>query len=163
MIDVRRAQEQEFGAIGELTARAYLAEGAVRPDDPYLDVLRDAAARAVGAELWVAVDDRGTLLGTVTTCPCGSPFRELAGDEEGEFRTLAVDPAARGRGVGRLLAEHCLARAAAEGFPSVVISTAEWMTTAHRLYARLGFTRAPQRDWWPRPDLRLLALVRSVP
>jgi hypothetical protein len=30
-----------------------------------------------------------------------------------------------------------------------VLSSARDMTTAHRLYERLGFTRAPARDWSP--------------
>ncbi len=163
MIELRPAEPGEFGAVGELTARAYLADGAITPDDPYLELLRDAAARARGAELWVAVDADGTLLGTVTRCPPGSPYRELGGEGEGEFRALAVAPEGRGRGVGARLVELCLERAVADGASSMVISTARWMTAAHRLYRRLGFTPAPERDWWPRADVHLMAFVRPLP
>jgi len=162
VIELRPALPGEYAAVGDLTARSYLADGAVASDDPYLDLLRDAAGRAAGAELWVAVED-GTLLGTVTRCPPGSRYRELGGEDEGEFRALAVAPEGRGRGVGAALVELCLERAAAEGSASIVISTAEWMTTAHRLYGRLGFVPAPERDWWPRPDVHLLAFVRPLP
>lgn len=162
MIELRRATPEEYAAVGDLTVDAYLADGALTSDDPYLDLLRDAAGRAGGAELWVAVAADGTLLGTVTRCPPGSRYRELAGADEGEFRALAVAPEGRGRGVAARLVELCLARAAAEGATSVVISTAQWMTTAHRLYRRLGFVPAPERDWWPRPDVHLLAFVRPV-
>ena len=110
----------------------------------------------------VAVDETGAVVGTVTSCPLGSPYRELGTDAEGEFRALAVAPAARGRGVGTLLVRRCLERAAADGFDQVVISSAEWMTTAHRMYRRLGFTRVPERDWWPRPDVHLLAYVHPL-
>ena len=163
MIQLRRALPKEYAAVGELTAGAYLADGAMPAGDPYYDVLRDAASRASEADLWVAIDDDGTLLGTVTWCPEGSAYRELAGHGESEFRALAVARAGRGRGVGDLLVRHCLDLAAASGSTAVVISTAAWMAAAHRLYRRLGFVPAPERDWSPRPDVRLLALVRALP
>ncbi len=163
MISVRRAEPREYAAVGELTARAYLADGGLPADDPYFDLLRDAAGRDAGAELWVATDADGTLLGTVTWCPDGSRYRELGGPDEGEFRTLAVAPEARGRGVGEALVRHCLSLAEEAGSAAVVISTSEWMRAAHRLYRRLGFVAAPERDWSPRPGLRLLAFVRALP
>jgi len=163
VIELRRAQEGEWAAVGELTAGAYLADGAMGADDPYYNVLRDAASRAREADLWVAVDGDGVLLGTVTWCPAGSSYRELAGPEESEFRTLAVAPAGRGQGVGEALVRHCIRLATEAGSTAVVISTAQWMRTAHRLYQRLGFVRAPERDWSPRPDVTLLAMVRPLP
>ncbi len=162
MIEVRLAEPAEYAAVGDLTAQGYLADGALPPEDPYYDLLRNAAGRAAEAELWVAVED-GVLLGTVTSCPPGSPYRELATAAEGEFRALAVAPEARGRGIGRLLVERCLERAAAAGSTGVVISTAEWMHAAHRLYVRLGFVADPARDWSPRAGIRLRAFVRDLP
>ena len=35
--------------------------------------------------------------------------------------------------------------------------SAAYMTTAHRIYERLGFTRLPERDWSPRPGVDLYA------
>lgn len=160
---MRRAQASEYVAVGELTVRAYLADGGLPAGDSYYDVLGDAAGRDTGAELWVAADPDGTLLGTVTWCPVGSAYRELGGTGEGEFRSLAVAPEARGRGVGEALVRHCLALAEAAGNTGVVISTADWMPAAHRLYRRLGFIAAPERDWSPRPEIPLHAFVRPLP
>lgn len=160
---IRQARPDEFSSAGELTASAYIADGFVGADDPYVDELRDAASRAADAELLVAVDRvSGAVVGTVTTCPDGSPYREIARDDEGEFRMLAVAKAARGNGVGEALVRTVLARSHAEGQRAVAMSSTAKMTTAHRLYGRLGFTRDPARDWEPVPGIALRAFVREV-
>ena len=52
---VRPAHPHELGRAGELTVEAYDADGYLVEDDPYLDRLRDAAARATEAEVYVAM------------------------------------------------------------------------------------------------------------
>jgi ribosomal protein S18 acetylase RimI-like enzyme len=149
---IRRATPQDYEAVGLLTEAAYEAflEG---PDDYYRAYLRDAAARDRDAELWVAVDDDGAMLGSVTSCPPGSSWRDLSVDGEGEFRMLAVAPSARGRGVGEALVRHCEERAAAAGANRMWLATLDEMTHAQRIYARLGYRPEPSRDWYPQPDL----------
>lgn len=157
-ITVRRAREQEYAEAGELTAAAYLDGGLLDfgAEDPYLERLRDAAGRAAHAELLVAQDDTGTLLGTVTFVGGGGPFAERAGAGEGEFRMLAVRAEARGRGVGEALVTACVERARARKLRALVLSTQHRMLPAHRLYERLGFARTPSRDWSPVPGLPAL-------
>ena len=36
------------------------------------------------------------------------------------------------------------------------------MTTAHRIYQRIGFTRLPDRDWEPVPGVALLAFTLDL-
>jgi ribosomal protein S18 acetylase RimI-like enzyme len=163
---LRRATPGDLAQAGEVTVAAY-ADFTLGPDDPYLDRLRDAATRDREAEVWVATPDDadgpdgtdGEVLGCVTICPPGSPWRELARDDEGEFRMLAVAPRARGRGVGESLARLCLDRFRAEGARAVVISSLPEMADAHRLYTRLGFRRLPERDWSPVPGVSLIAFT----
>ncbi|MGZ4495841.1 MAG: GNAT family N-acetyltransferase [Nocardioides sp.] len=157
---VRRATTADYDTAGEVTVAAY-ADFTRGPDDPYVERLRDAASRDREAELWVA-EDQGRLLGCVTVCPPGSPWRELSGDHEGEFRMLAVHPDARGRGVGEALARLCLERFRAEGAEAVVLSSLRQMAAAHRLYGRLGFERLPERDWEPVPGVELIAFRLSL-
>lgn len=154
-MELRRAGPGDYDAIGELTVRAYAAF-TLGPADPYVERLRDAAGRAQEAELWVAVEG-GRLLGNVTSCPPGSPWREIARDDEGEFRMLAVDPVARGLGVGSALASLCEDRAREQGAVGMALSTLAEMTDAHRVYRRLGYTRDPGRDWSPLPGVDLIA------
>jgi ribosomal protein S18 acetylase RimI-like enzyme len=161
---IRLARLGEFHAVGEITVRAYAHDGFVAASDGYAARLRDAADRAAGAELWVAVDaESELLLGSVTFCPLGSPYRELATDAEGEFRMLAVDPAARRRGVGRGLVRHCLDHSQALGLDSVVVCSLPTMTAAHALYLSEGFSRDHSLDWTPTPGVDLLGFRYSGP
>jgi ribosomal protein S18 acetylase RimI-like enzyme len=161
-VHVRRARPEDYAAIGEVTLAAY-AEFTRGRADPYVAKLADAETRDLEAELWVAVgEDDGEVLGSVTVSPQGSPWREIAVGDEGEFRMLAVAPSARGRGVGLALAQHCLERFREEGSPAVVLSSLVEMAAAHRLYARLGFARLPERDWSPLPGVDLIAFRKEL-
>lgn len=154
---IRPARPEDLAAVGEVTAAAYspFTRG---PEDPYVERLRDAASRAREAELWVAVpDDSEEVLGSVTICPAGSPWREVAREDEGEFRMLSVAPGTQGQGIGSALVEHVLDHFRSAGARAVVLCSLVEMQAAHRLYARHGFTRLPDRDWQPVPGVHLLA------
>ena len=154
---VRPARPSEYAAIGAITVAAYVDGGYVPHGHGYVDELTDTLTRASGADIWVAVGDRGELLGSITWCPIGSTWREIARDDEGEFRMLAVAADARRQGVARTLIQACLDEARATGLSGVAISTMAEMTDAHRVYGRLGFLRAPEDDWSPVPGVDLLA------
>lgn len=153
---VRLAAAEELSAVGALTLDAYRGDGLLAATDDYAGQLVDAARRAAEAELWVAVDG-AQVLGSVSYCRPGTPFAELARDNEGEFRMLGVAPAARRRGVAEALVRRCLDRSRELGHDAVVLCSMRQMTSAHRLYERLGFHRLPERDWSPVPGVDLLA------
>ncbi|MEU8297745.1 GNAT family N-acetyltransferase [Micromonospora sp. NPDC048909] len=156
---VRPAVPADFPAIARLTVAAYEADGQLKGEHGYGTVLADVATRAEHGEVLVAVDEAGAVLGSVTFVLPGSRFAELSRPGEAEFRMLAVDPAAQGRGVGAALARACVARATELGCSAVVICVRSGMAqTAHQLYARLGFVRAPEKDWAPVPGVELLGL-----
>lgn len=152
---MRQALPADYSAVGDITVAAYDADGFLDAERSYARVLRNAGDRARRAELWVAADESG-LLGTVTFCPPGSDYRELARTEhQGEFRMLAVTPAARRRGVARTLVAHCLQRSRELGHTEMVLCSVDTMTSAHALYASFGFVRAPDLDWRPVPHILL--------
>jgi ribosomal protein S18 acetylase RimI-like enzyme len=159
-LEIRPPTAAELPRVGALCVAAYATYA--EPDAAgYVEVLRDAAGRAAAAELLVAVDG-GDVLGTVTFVPDGGPLREIAAPEEAEFRMLAVDPAAQGRGVGLALMRWVVEEARRRGKHAVVCSSLADMRAAHRIYERLGFRRVPERDWSPLPGLDLLAFAVAL-
>ncbi len=159
-MELRPARPEELDSLGELSVAAY-EEFMLGAEDAYRTYVRDAARRAREAELWVAADG-DALLGCVTYCPPGSPWREISTAEEGEFRMLAVHPDARGRGAGKALAALCEERARGHGATGMVLSSLADMASAHRIYTRLGYTRAPERDWDPMPGVHLIAFSKEL-
>ena len=160
MVQVRRARPADLAAAGAVTVAAYAPF--TQPTDAYVARLADAATRDAEAELWVAVDDADRVLGNVTTCPPGSPWREVAEPHEGEFRMLAVDPAAQGRGVAAALLTHVMDHFRAQGRSAAVLSSLPEMAAAHRLYARHGFVRRPERDWGRELGIDLIVFARDL-
>lgn len=160
-MELRLARPEELDLVGQLSLAAY-EEFLLGAEDGYRVRVQDAARRAREAELWVAAEG-DVLLGCVTFCPPGSPWRELAtSSREGEFRMLAVHPDLRGRGAGLALAAHCEKRARHHGATRMVLSSLAEMAAAHRVYDRLGYTRAPERDWSPMPGVALIAFTKEL-
>ncbi|MFA1544771.1 GNAT family N-acetyltransferase [Actinomadura chokoriensis] len=152
---VRTARPEEYELVGDLTVEVYVHGGLVSPESSYVATLRNAADRAAKAVLLVA-EVAGEVAGAVAYCPPGSPYAELAGPDEAEFRMLAVREKARGEGVGRAMVRACAERARAAGLRGLRLSTQRNMGAAHRLYERMGFVRTPERDWAPVPGVDLL-------
>jgi ribosomal protein S18 acetylase RimI-like enzyme len=99
--------------------------------------------RLGGSELIVA-EIADQLVGTVAYYPEASRSaleRWPVGDPHARRA-----PHARGRGVGEALACESLCRARAREAAAVGLLTNPFMAAANRLYARLGFRRAPEFD-----------------
>ncbi len=160
-MEVRIATTSELARVGELTVLGYAHDGFVTAADGYARTLADATTRASLAEVYVAVHDT-SLVGTVTFCPPESPLCELSSDGEGEFRMLAVDPAARGLGAARALVNRCFERSAELSLDQIVLCSMPTMVKAHGLYSSFGFVRDPDLDWEPEPGLTLWAFRASV-
>jgi ribosomal protein S18 acetylase RimI-like enzyme len=159
-VTVGPARPGEYDAIGALTVRVY-AEGRLA-SEAYHAQLADVDGRAARSQLLVARDADGTVVGSVALVLDGDFGEVTSSPEEAAFRMLVVDPAVHGGGIGRLLVEECLARARAAGKRRMVLSTDPRMTAAHRLYARMGFTRLPERDWSPMPGIDLRVYARDL-
>ncbi|MCW2779682.1 MAG: GCN5-related N-acetyltransferase [Marmoricola sp.] len=162
LVDPDTADPKLLDEIGVQTATVYLAGDFIAPADGYVERLRDATRRAREAELWIALGDNGVLLGSVTFCPTGSSYVEIAEPGEGEFRMLAVSPLARRLGIGSNLVDKCIERSRELGHTGVRLSTMSTMTAAHKIYQRLGFVRDEAHDWSPVPGVLLWAFYLAL-
>ena len=158
---VRLATAEDLDAVARVTLEAYCEDGFISPDDDYVEELADAVGRYRDAEVWVAAS-HGAVLGSVTFCSSGTPYAELARADEGEFRMLGVTRTARRQGVAEALVTRCIERSRELGHHAVVMCSMREMAPAHRLYARLGFHRLPERDWSPVSGIDLVAFARPA-
>jgi len=145
---IRPAKVGEIPEIGAMIAAAfaqYRHEAPAALFEAYLEQSRNLADRWHIGEVLVAEFD-GKIAGTVTFFPDASA--EGIGLPEGwaGFRTLAVHPAARGRGIARALSRTCVAAARARNTRTVAIHTAPFMRTACGIYEQIGFRRCPEYD-----------------
>ena len=156
-VRIRPVRPGEYAEVGELVLAAYRMLPGYHAEPRYEADLRDAAHRAEVAVVLVAVDAEGRIHGAVTyVAGPGNEYAEWDDQDAAGFRMLAVAPAAQRGGVGEALVRACIDRARSEGRGRLVLHSTPWMTTAHRLYARLGFQRVPDRDFTPVPEVQLL-------
>ena len=162
----RLASDSDIEAARSILAAAYSEyEKAFPPENwaPYLADIIDLEGRASASELLVAERD-GKLAGCVSYFPPGAKasypsdsFSEHWPSDWAAFRLLAVDPSARGKGVGRELTVACIERAREQGAPAIGLHTTEPMKVAREMYVRMGFERAPRFDFRPGPTVLVSA------
>jgi GNAT superfamily N-acetyltransferase len=138
----------------------------------YLASAMDVERRLVEGEVLAAELDGG-VVGTITfyrdARDEGMPV--LFPDGTAGIRATAVDPVARGRGIGRAMVEACIDRATDAGATGVGLHTATFMVAAVTVYERCGFVRAPRYDFeWSQffpADLgdveQAIAYLRALP
>ncbi len=116
---------------------------------------------AAPGRTYLVADDDGVLLGYAGLL--------AAGDAEADVQTIAVAPAAQGRGVGRRLLDALVDGARAEGASALLLEVRADNEPALRLYSRSGFERIGVRRRYYQPGdvdavvmrLRPLPVARS--
>lgn len=165
-VAIRVGETADFEAARTILREAYSGYESDFPASnwvPYLTDVLNIEARAADSDLLVA-EAEGEIAGCVSYYPPGSKmaypsptFSEQWPPDWGAFRLLAVNPAARGHGVGRLLTEACINRARSEGATAVALHTTEPMAVARAMYERMGFERNERYDFHPTPELVVAA------
>ena len=161
---IRPAVPADYDAIARITRDAYLAAGYFESaDHPYMLQIQDVARRAAKATIWVA-ERAGIIVGSVTLAVAGEPFADIAEADELEFRMLVVDPAVQRSGAGKAMVHAILDYARSlPGIQAVALTTGLTWESAHGLYRKTGFQRAPERDWVvPDTDIRLLVYRQEL-
>ena len=163
-IIIRPAAPADFDAIARITRDAYLAAGYFESaDHPYMRQIQDVARRAASATIWVA-ERAGSVVGSVTLAVAGEPYADIARSDELEFRMLVVDPAVQRSGAGKAMVHAILDHARSlPGIDAVALTTGLTWESAHGLYLKTGFQRAPERDWIvPGTDIKLLVYRQEL-
>jgi ribosomal protein S18 acetylase RimI-like enzyme len=163
-VTVRRLTfDDDLDLFGKLVLSSYLALPGHPADASYDHELADVGARVRDGVVFGAFE-AATPRGCVTYVDdASSPYAEDLHDGEASFRMLGVSTEAQGQGIGEALVVRCLDEARAAGRSAVFIHSGDWMTTAHRLYGRLGFARVPERDWrFPEYGIVLLGYLRTL-
>ncbi|MDO8473002.1 MAG: GNAT family N-acetyltransferase [Dehalococcoidia bacterium] len=158
-VEVHTAREDELDAASRVIKAAYREYGAVMPASAFRKYIRDIGnvrSRLGEADLLVATIE-GKVAGAVTLYLDGSRSAEGWPKGWAGIRMLAVHPRYRGRGAGLALMQECLRRCREQGIKTVGLHTTEAMAVGRRMYERMGFLRAPQYDFHPRPDMTVMA------
>ncbi|MGC2486799.1 MAG: GNAT family N-acetyltransferase [Acidimicrobiales bacterium] len=146
MIEVRRVRPEEYVDAGDVTASAWGPGGS--PDDESWLSFRARVADVVGRDVVAVV-----FIATENDCILGSVTLEMddriedpeslppLAHDEAHVRVLGVAPAARRRGVGRILMCHCADVARGRGKTRLTLNTSVKNSTAQAFYEAIGFVR----------------------
>jgi ribosomal protein S18 acetylase RimI-like enzyme len=153
---VRKAQPAEFQEIGELMVAVYSKlEGFPKEKDQpaYYQLLRNVGdlTKKPETELLIAVAPEGRIAGAVVYFGdirhYGSGGTATSEKNTSGFRLLAVDPAYRGQGIGKLLTIECIKKSKDKNLHQIIIHSTRAMQIAWKMYEGLGFQRSPDLDF----------------
>jgi ribosomal protein S18 acetylase RimI-like enzyme len=141
-VQIRDALPHEHDEIGRITAEAYRSY--VR-DESYLVRVADVADRAHRTVILVAIDDTGSIVGSLTLelSTRVNPDDDPLEAHRAHIRMLGVAPAAQGHGIGTALMREAERRAIEAGKSEMTLHTTERMRAAQAMYAALGYERMP--------------------
>lgn len=135
-VNIRTIQAADNQALAVIVRNALAEFGANKPGTVYYDATTDALYelfRQQGSIYYVA-EENGTLLGGAGIYPSpGLPADTC------ELVKMYLSPAARGKGIGKLLIEKALAFATEAGYRNVYIETMPELRKAMSVYEKFGF------------------------
>ncbi|MFT3910361.1 MAG: GNAT family N-acetyltransferase [Ferruginibacter sp.] len=153
---VRNAEPSEFLEIGKLMVQVYSQlEGFPKESEQpgYYKMLANVGelTNKPATELLVAVSFESKIAGAVVYFSdmkyYGSGGTATKEENAAGFRLLAVDPSARGSGVGKLLTNACIRKAKDKKLAQVIIHTTMAMKPAWNMYEHMGFKRSEDLDF----------------
>lgn len=141
-ITIEKARPEHLTAILEIClAGAVSGRAADESDNPEnYRATFDAMRAAPDIEIYVAMDEGGTVLGTYTLYLLKS--LSYRGRPRMELESVHVRGDQRGNGIGALMMAHAEDRARAEGVSLMQLTSNKVRKDAHRFYERLGFAQS---------------------
>ena len=139
-MQIRTIQPSDNGTLAEIIRSTLTEFGANHPGTVYFDSATDALSELFTKEqsiYYVAVID-GQIVGGGGIFPTqGLPADTC------ELVKMYLLPEARGKGLGRLIIEHCLEKAKESGFRNVYIESMPELKLALQVYEKFGFEYLP--------------------
>ena len=153
---IRDATPNEFPEIGKLMVKVYsqLAGFPTKNEQPnYYKMLANIGSltEKPKVKLLIAVSSRWKISGGVVYFGdmkhYGSGGTATQEKNASGFRLLAVDPAERGKSLGKLLTKACIQIAKEEKQNQMIIHTTKAMQIAWEMYENMGFKRSKDLDF----------------
>ena len=153
---VRDATLNEFPEIGELMVNVYsqLEGFPTKNEQPnYYKMLANIGSLTENpkTKLLIAISSSGKIGGGVVYFGdmkyYGSGGTATREKNASGFRLLAVDPATRGQGIGKLLTKACIQMAKDEKQNQMIIHSTKAMQIAWKMYENMGFKRSKDLDF----------------
>ena len=153
---IRDATPNEFSEIGELMVNVYsqLEGFPTKNEQPdYYKMLANIGSltEKPNVKLLIAVSSSGKISSGVVYFGdmkyYGSGGTATLEKNASGFRLLAVDPATRGQGLGKLLTKACIQMAKDEKRNQMIIHTTKAMQIAWEMYENMGFKRSKDLDF----------------
>lgn len=155
-IIIKTANREEFAQIGNLMVDVYsqldgFPKQSEQPE--YYNLLQNVGelTKNPDVEIIVAINSNNTILGAVVLIynmkSYGSGGTATQEKHAAGFRLLAVNPNARGQGIGHKLTMECIKRIENKSIKRILIHTTEAMQTAWKMYEKIGFTRYKTIDF----------------
>jgi len=146
---IRSYSPSDAGAVNATALAAFAQYRGVYSDWDVLERgVGSMASLSDTGEILLA-DADGAVVGAVAYIgPRQSPRADFFEPDWPIIRMLVVDPAARGRGIGRALTQACLERARRDRAEVIALHTSPAMEVALALYLNMGFKllrRVPDR------------------
>jgi GNAT superfamily N-acetyltransferase len=141
MLCVREYLPRDSAQVNALAVQAFEQFSEAYEDWPaFRAKIGKMSALAEVGEVIVA-EVEGQIVGAVAYVGPEAPKAECFRPEWPIMRMLVVAPDARGRGIGRALAQECLRRAKRDGASMFALHTSKLMEVALPMYQRMGFKR----------------------
>ena len=137
MINVRNAVAEDARAIAAVLEKAFIEYRELYTPEGFAATVlnkKKVEQRMSEGPVWVALDNQ-QIVGTVAA---------VAKSKTLYVRSMAIVPAARGKGIGEIMLQHVQAFATANGHEHMTLSTTPFLSRAIRLYERFGFQRSAE-------------------
>ncbi|TQS43018.1 GNAT family N-acetyltransferase [Cryptosporangium phraense] len=139
-VDLRRARRDDLPELLALLAADQLGTHRENPDDPAPYEAAFAAIDADPAQLLVAAEADGRVIGTFQLTII--PGLARRGARRAQIEAVRVAAEYRGRGLGAAMMRWAIDEARRRGCALVQLTSDKSRTDAHRFYERLGFARS---------------------